>query len=891
MRHADKARTERNRDMHEDTASASMVEIQRLMEAQDLQAGASRYIVAQERKAERQGDDHRDEVKKIIRGAIPILSAALDEFLVKQAASKGRPSTATKALKAIGDMDTVSHIALALAFSRAFKGQPSRALAEKMGRQIEIELEAMALSEADPEAFQKISALATKGLTPEGMERIHDEAAGETGVRLEWTPREKALIGGTITNVLLIALEGLFEQRKVKIEGQYYTCVILTEEAAKELEGMQDELAWSRPFMRPMTVPPRRWERMDTGAYIDPRLSKHVPMVRTFNKHHKRLIREAIKDGSMQPVLDALNGMQETRFAIDTRVLEVIEWVQGEKKQPGSSFPLLDKPLPPPRIEPEVWAGLAPETQHAKTRERKTIRNIRAASKNNSVGLAVDLGEARALSIIEAFYLPVSMDSRGRVYAVPHFNPQRSDHIKGLFRFADGVPMGAHGGYWLSVHLANCGDFKNAAGQKASKLPMAQRIHWVQENEHLILAAAADPKATYDWWSAADSPFCFLQACFEYAEWHASGFSPDWLGHIAVALDGSCSGLQHYSALNRAEDEGYHVNLLPRDTVGDIYNVVRDHAAPGLEALAKGGDVTCGLIVAAGFDRGTLKRNTMTYFYGSAQNGMAQQHMDDLMRPLADKVALGTISAHPYAQMVETVDEETGEVTERNDGGFTCANQLAKSAYHAITSVAPKADLAAKWFQGIAGILANEGLSTVWKTPMGMPVVQRYSEYHTKVVNMWLYDRKVKVPEATSTDKVEDGRVMTRITAKFREAPKATIDKRKARSAIAPNVIHSLDAAHLQRAVLYALKAGMRHFLMIHDSFATHAGRTAEFSHIIRKAFRDQYDDFCPFEALREGARQQGLSEEGWEKVDKLERPQRGKLDLNEVLGALYAFA
>lgn len=872
--------------MQQDTASASLVDMQRFVEAQDLQAGASRYIVAQEKKAERQGDDHRDEVKKVIRGAIPILSAGLQDFLAKQETSKGRRSTATKALQAIGDMDKVAHIALSLAFSRAFKGQPSRVLAEKMGRQIEIELEAMALSEADPEAFKRIAALAVKGLTQEGMERIHDEAAVETGVRLGWPGRDHALIGGALVNVLLIELEGLFEQRKVKIEGQYYTCVILTEEAAKELEGMQDEVAWARPFMRPMSTPPRPWERMDTGAYIDPRLAKHVPLVRTFNKHHKRLIREAIKDGSMQPVLDALNGMQETRFAIDTRVLEVIEWVQEAKLRPGSSFPLLNKPLSPPRIEPEVWAGLAPEAQQAKTRERKTVRNIRAASKNNSVGLAVDLQEARALAQRPAFYVPVSMDSRGRVYAVPHFNPQRSDYIKGLFRFADGHPMGEHGGYWLSVHLANCGDF-----DKASKKPMDQRIRWVQDNEPAILAAAANPKATYDWWSEADSPFCFLQACFEYAEWHASGFSPDYLGHIAVALDGSCSGLQHYSALNRAEDEGYHVNLLPRDTVGDIYNVVRDHAAPGLELLAQAGDVTCGLIVAAGFDRGTLKRNTMTYFYGSAQNGMAQQHMDDLMRPLADKVALGSISVHPYAQMVEKVDEETGEVTERNDGGFTCANQLAKSAYHAITSVAPKADLAAKWFQGIAGILANESLSTVWRTPMGMPVVQRYSEYHMKVVNMWLYDRKVKVPEAGSTDKVEDGKVLTRITAKFRESPKATIDKRKARSAIAPNVIHSLDAAHLQRAVVYALKEGIRHFLMIHDSFATHAGRTQEFARIIREAFRDQYEAYCPFEALRQGARDQGLSEEGWEKVEKLEVPQRGKLDLNAVLDALYAFA
>lgn len=872
--------------MHDDSASASLVEMQRFMEAQDLQAGAARYILAQEKKAEREGDDRRDDVQKIIRGAIPIMSEALSDFLVKQEASKGRRSTAYGPLKEIGDMDVVAHIALALAFSRAIKGQPHRALSVKLGRQLEIELEAIALAEADPDAAKRIARLAGKDLSAEGMERLHHEAAKENEVLLHWPMRDKALIGSTVVNILLLALEGLFEQRQLTMEGQRQACVILTEEGAKALEGMQDDVAWLRPFLRPMFIKPRAWERFDSGAYLDPRLSKHVPLVRTFNKHHKRLIREAIKDGSMAPVLEALNGIQDTRFAVDTRVLEVIQWVQDEKLRPGSSFPLLNKPKPAPKVEPEVWEGMTPEARQATARKRKTLRNIRAASKNNSMGLMVDLKEAEALSKMGGFYIPVSMDSRGRVYAVPHFNPQRSDHIKALFRFAEGHPMGEHGGYWLSIHLANCGDF-----EKASKMPMAGRIAWVEANETKILGAAADPKATFDWWSEADSPFCFLQACFEYAEWHASGFSPDYIGHIAVALDGSCSGLQHYSALNRAEDEGYHVNLLPRDTVGDIYNVVRDHAAPGLELLAQAGDVTCGLIVAAGFDRGTLKRNTMTYFYGSGQAGMADQHMVDLMRPLSDKVALGTISIHPYSQMVEKVDEETGEVTERNDGGFTCAVQLARSAYSAITSVAPKADMAAKWFQGLAGILAHEGLSVVWKTPMGMPVVQRYSEYLVKVVNMWLYDRKVKVPDATSTDKVEDGKVLTRITAKFRQAPTSRIDKRKAKSAIAPNVIHSLDAAHLMRAVVYALKEGIKHFLMIHDSFATHAGRTQDFARIIREAFRDQYEGYCPFEALRQGAREQGLSDEGWEKVEKLEMPQRGNLDLNAVLDAMYAFA
>src|SRR3546814_3471627 len=78
------------------------------------------------------------------------------------------------------------------------------------------------------------------------------------------------------------------------------------------------------------------------------------------------------------------------------------------------------------------------------------------------------------------------------VYAVSFFNFQRSDHIKALFRFADGVPLGADGADWLMIHLANCGDFA-----KMSKETFPDRIAWVREHELEILMYARDPEGTY----------------------------------------------------------------------------------------------------------------------------------------------------------------------------------------------------------------------------------------------------------------------------------------------------------------------------------------------------------------------------------------------------------
>src|SRR3546814_19690121 len=106
---------------------------------------------------------------------------------------------------------------------------------------------------------------------------------------------------------------------------------------------------------------------------------------------------------------------------------------------------------------------------------------------------------------------------------------------------------------------------------------------------------------------------------------------------MPIAADGSCSGLQHDAAITRSSKEAHHVNLFPRDTVGDIYRLVSEAALPTLQASASKGDEKAQRILELGFGRNDVKRNVMTYFYGSGQFGMRDQHMKDTMQPLADQ--------------------------------------------------------------------------------------------------------------------------------------------------------------------------------------------------------------------------------------------------------------
>jgi DNA-directed RNA polymerase len=862
------------------TLHADPVAFQQAMEISSLQEGATRYCDRQDAKGAREGFERRDDVQKVIRGAIPILSAAIASWVETASAKKGRPSAALAPLREV-DRDQLAYVALSKTFHTLAKGASVSDVTISIGRAVQVEIEAKMIQEADPKAAKRFLAMA-EGEAKESVNlKRHERLAWQLGLGLDWSRRTQALVGSVVLNLILTELSAIFERGTLVDQRGTVPVIQLTEEFLETLSEMTDAVAWLQPVLKPMVVEPRRWERFDTGAYLDYRISKTVPLVRTYNREHQKLLREAIKDGSMQQVLDGLNAIQGTRFKIDQQILAVVEWTYETKRRPADSFPLTKIPELPKRSSELEWAQYDPATRTALSRKRKSIKDLRDGAKVDEGIFNSDIGTAHELAQRPCFYLPHSLDSRGRVYAVPHFNHQRSDHIKALFRFADVVPLGAHGGKWLMIHLANCGDFG-----KISKEPFGSRVQWVKDNEALILQAAADPFATYDWWAKADSAFCFLQACMEYAAWAAWGFSPEFPSNIAIALDGSCSGLQHYSAITRAEQEAYHVNLLPRDTVGDIYGVVVSAAKPTLEACAAGGDEACITILAEGVHRGTFKRNTMTYFYGSGKFGMRDQHMVDLMRPLADKVALGDLEKHPYSLLTARTDKETGEVTYAHDGGFTCAHTLAAHAHAAIVKTAPQAHEASEWFQHVAALLAHESLPVIWRAPSGMPVVQRYSEYTSKRVNMWLYDREVTVP--TGDAKVDEGgNVLTRIECLIREAPTKRIDKKKARSAISPNVIHSMDAAHLLRVAVRAFDEGITSLQFIHDSFGTHAGKTERFSRIIREAFVEQYEGYCPFQEIDAYARRV-LSAEGIANLKPI--PKMGGLDIRAVLEAEFAF-
>src|SRR5690606_32168686 len=82
---------------------------------------------------------------------------------------------------------------------------------------------------------------------------------------------------------------------------------------------------------------------------------------------------------------------------------------------------------------------------------------------------------------------------------------------------------------------------------------------------------AADP-ISYREWTDADVPFQFLAWCFEYADYKRNPV--EFTSRIPLGQDGSCNGLQHFSAMLRDSAGGRATNLLPDVIQHDIYGLV-----------------------------------------------------------------------------------------------------------------------------------------------------------------------------------------------------------------------------------------------------------------------------------------------------------------------------
>jgi DNA-directed RNA polymerase len=783
--------------------------------------------------------------KTLYRGVIDAYAVAVEEFVV--GVLEGNAKRKTVAALLLAETETHPVLAAAIAARRIINGLTNgggeglTAMAISIGGLIEEAAQWETFTQEQPKLARSLEAKISKMTTERyrracmrHVQRNRTKAGSQTA---DWTRKQKLDVGAKLIEIFEDVSKYITVGRVTK--GRAQVMVRPTEELLVALEDMHKRAELFSPMYMPMVVPPKDWTKMTDGGYVHGSI-KRRPLVRTRGYD----LLEEIGSVDMPEVYDAVNTVQNTAWRVNFGVLRVLEQVlDGGHSVAGIPS---SEPIPMPERPAEVpedvkLSDLSPEHKALidDYRARKSAAHTaEGARRSRWITIQAQRGLASLFAQDEALFFPHYLDFRGRMYPLPTgMTPQGNDLGRALLEFADGLPLGENGGYWLAIQVAN------QWGQ--DKLPLDERAKWTVDHTDLILDSAFRPLDGHTFWLDADKPWGALAAAFEWAGFMIQG--DDYVSHLPIAMDGTCSGLQHYSALLRDEIGGKAVNLTNDGVRHDIYGEVAEKVQALLRPKdCQGGDDSfreLGITWQSTWDgkvsRSLVKRPVMTYAYSVTAAGMRDQVVQEIKK---DDL---------FAGVQPPVDP------------WAAAMFISTRIHYAIENTVVAASNAMSYLKEVAREVTDAGLPIKWRSPCGLPVIQR----------TW------------ATESVQ-GKVMyagQRVDVRFDE-DLDRLDKRAQTSGVAPNFIHSMDAAHLMRTVNALRAEGVEHFAMIHDSFGTHAANTDLLNHVLREEFVRMYTEE---DWLAKFAESQPVVAT----VEGLQLPAKGSLDLNQVLNSEFFFS
>lgn len=664
--------------------------------------------------------------------------------------------------------------------------------------------------------------------------------------KFEWVKYEKSAVVNLGLDILYILIQS--------------TDLIKTSEAndrVKFLEPTQvllDTYRYNADYISqfitdrtPTIIPPKKWDDLSHGGYYGA-MAKRLHFMRISHivgktKVVKSYIKK-IRDVDLSKIYSAVNAIQETPYRINKDMYEVIEAIINQ----GGGI-----------------AGIASMEPHEPEPTRKFKETKQEYGKHFHEWLEIELSRrSKAIRALRLFryakdfkgydniYFPCNIDFRGRIYPIPLFNHQGDDFMKSLIIYSNPVP------------LTNSQDIELLYWQGANlwgndKVSHEEQVEWVKTHHSHIVDSATHP-LDYLWWTEADEPLQFLAWCMEYVKsleyFEEFKTYEGYSCPLVIAYDGTCSGLQHYSAMLRDEVGGSAVNLIDHERPADIYQQVADKVLKIVERDAMSGtldevqkeEVGGGQRVhfgtrsmaqawlAHGVTRKVVKRNVMTLAYGSGQYGFQEQIYEDTTK--------GNIHFKRFEK--------------------PCAKYMAKLVWQEVQTTVVSATEGMKYLKALAKVLTKHGLPVNWWTPLGLPVQQQY----------------LKLVQKSFRTRFGD---MVSWRGYYQDvADDESLDANGQKNGIAPNFIHSLDSTHLMMVVN---EAGLSNYTTIHDSFGTSLGEARHLQVVIREQLYKLYTEHSPIEEFKKY-----VEEMTGEDLSDIPEPPKGSLKLENILTSTFIF-
>ncbi|KAI5960747.1 uncharacterized protein KGF55_004317 [Candida pseudojiufengensis] len=557
----------------------------------------------------------------------------------------------------------------------------------------------------------------------------------------------------------------------------------------------------------PLLHPPKPWLNTKIGAFNE----IETNFISGYDSLHKSILTKLQKQGKLDSGFRCLDQMGKTAWCINPDILkifnEIMELPQG----------FLD--IPPKTII---------EKSKKKSIELKSLR------KNYEMILNLANSYGKNGDILYHVYM---FDFRGRVYALSPLSHYGGDLTRSLFNFWFSQPLGKNGFYWIKYQLVSM--FGNGyLSEDCEK--------FVEKFQNEIISSANDPISN-KWWMKGDEPFSTLSLCFEIKkilEFESNGGNiEEYLCRVPIHQDGSCNGLQHYAALAADEAGGKAVNLLPMETKQDVYSTVRDIVEEKIkndidENLLAGKDLDSAKLILKILDRKLVKRPVMTTVYGVTLNGASKQILENIE----------SLKSNHYENPTNRKYDQT-IIDQLSTFNLKTTNYLAKKILNSINELFCNAKNLEDWLVlNAKRILTSYNIITLdflelkqsnsikdlknlsnwykspinfdpinWTSPAGFPIIQIYRKFPKQIVKGLLGS-----------------------TMKFKTSELTSMDRRKHELAIAPNFIHSLDAAHMFMTCNEANNQKIT-FTSIHDSYWTYPNNVEKLSKILREQFVELY--------------------------------------------------
>jgi DNA-directed RNA polymerase len=732
------------------------------------------------------------------------------------------------ALAPIGALE-VAYIAVRCCLSNLlhYGTSNNRGLAYQLGIGLYTEVALQQVGDASPELIWLLTRdMDRRGSVDEtARAKVLLRAARNGGIHFEKWDKVKVEGVGNLLYWLMLQAGLIAEGQSIYRNGRaVYREVQLSDPVLDSLVSIREFVAEANPQSCPTIEPPKPWTALNEGGF-------HGAMRRIcpFAVQTTPAARPLVRSAPMETFYAAINAVQATPYRINRRVLEVASsFVQGGRAVGEYLGDVAgDKPVRESwmEVEKEDWTPQQKEqfaTWKAQTRDWYTRKKLQRDSTSR---VYVAIRQARQFSAVERLYFVHFADTRGRLYAISSgVSPQGSDLQRALIEFADGKRLDTPDAVtWFLRTGANRFGFDKASTD--------EQLAWVEANRPAILGSASDPFGC-KFWRDADDPFKFLAWCFEYRQWlHA----PDtFLSHLPVGMDGTCNGLQHFSAMLRDPIGAKATNLLPSDRPQDIYMEV---ARATLERIKRAPVDPHGYRAGwmkLGVERKVMKRPVMTTPYGVTRRTCVMYVAQDYLGPMPN-------CPWPHRRHIDA------------------ANWLMDHGWPAIADVVVAARAAMGWLSKAASKAVGSSTDVVlaWDTPSGFKAHQSYATIDTVRIETILYGhRQIRV--GIESDKP---------------------DMARHRAGLPPNFVHSMDAAHLHLTTSRAAREGVTALSMVHDDYACHAADAPLLARILREEFVSMYSQHDP---LRDFAKLHPLAGDP---------PKPGDMDIREVLQSVYFFA